>query len=185
MRIEPNWVKEVEKESGIKVSACFQCKKCTAGCPLTFAMDIFPDRIIRLVQLGQKDPVLSSSTIWTCSGCETCTTRCPNEVDVAGTMDYLKEKSIAGNIAVQQAETLVFHQSFLEEIWKRGRIFELGLMKNYMQDSGELKKKMEDKTLGEDLSLAWAMFKKGRMPLLPKSIKSKGEIREILKKKKL
>lgn len=181
MRIEPNWLKEVESESGIGVSSCFQCKKCTAGCPLTFAMDIYPDQVIRLVQLGQRDRVLCCSTIWTCSGCETCTTRCPNGVDVAGVMDFLKEKSVKSGMEIPQIKTLIFHRAFLNEIRKRGRVFELGLMKNYMQDSGELKKKWEEHTIGEDLALAWLMFKKGRMPLWPKGIRSKREIREILK----
>lgn len=181
MHIEPNWLKEVESESGIGISSCFQCRKCTAGCPLTFAMDIYPDQVIRLVQLGQRNRVLCCSTIWTCSGCETCTTRCPNGVDVAGVMDFLKEKSVKSGMEIPQIKTLIFHRAFLNEIRKRGRVFEPGLMKNYMQDSGELKKKWEERTIGEDLALAWLMFKKGRMPLLPKGIRSKREIREILK----
>ncbi|PQP34106.1 heterodisulfide reductase, partial [Desulfobacteraceae bacterium SEEP-SAG9] len=85
-------LEEIEAETGIKVSACYQCKKCTNGCPVTFAMDIYPDRVIRFIQLGQEDRVLNCNTIWICSACETCTTRCPNEVDIAGAMDYMKER---------------------------------------------------------------------------------------------
>ncbi len=37
--------------SCLAVSKCFQCRKCSGGCPLTFAMDLLPDRVIRLVFL--------------------------------------------------------------------------------------------------------------------------------------
>ncbi|MEW6326471.1 MAG: 4Fe-4S dicluster domain-containing protein [Thermodesulfobacteriota bacterium] len=181
MRIDPAWLDEVEDESGIQLSSCYQCRKCTNGCPLTFAMDIYPDQVIRLVQMGQQERVLTCSTIWVCSSCETCTTRCPNGVDVAGVMDYLKETSIKMGFDIPQPNTYIFHRVFMDEIRKRGRVFEAGLMKSYMVASGELKRKLEDKSILEDLALGWIMFKKGRMPLFPKGIKGKRDIREILK----
>lgn len=181
MQIDPTWLGEIEKTSGIKVSACYQCKKCTSGCPLAFAMDIYPDQVIRMVQMGQRERVLSCSTIWVCSGCKTCTTRCPNGVDVAGVMDCLKERAIKEGIEIPENKTLIFHKAFLNEIRKRGRIYEAGLMKNYMSESGELKRRLDDKSIYEDLALGWAMFKKGRMPLLPKGIKGRKEIKVILK----
>jgi len=75
--INPAFLEEVEGGSGVKVSACFQCRKCTNGCPVTFAMDLYPDQVMRYIQLGIREPVLNSSTIWVCASCETCTTRCP------------------------------------------------------------------------------------------------------------
>ncbi|MFH1147352.1 MAG: 4Fe-4S dicluster domain-containing protein [Pseudomonadota bacterium] len=181
MQIDPTWLGEIEKASGIKVSACYQCGKCTSGCPLTFAMDINPDRIIRMVQMGERGRVLSCSTIWVCSSCKTCSTRCPNEVDVAGIMDCLKETAIKEGIEIPEKKSFLFHKAFLNEIRKRGRVYEAGLMKNYMTESGELKRRMDDKTIYEDLALGWAMFRKGRMPLLPRGIKGKREIKDILK----
>lgn len=181
MQIDPTWLEEVERESRIGLSACYQCKKCTSGCPLTFAMDIYPDQLIRLIQMGQRERVLSSSTIWVCSACETCTTRCPNGVDVAGVMDYLKETVVKMGYDIAQPNTYIFHRVFLDEVRRRGRVFEAGLLKNYMLQSGELRKKLQNSSIFEDLSLGWSMFKKGRMLLLPKRIKGKREIREILK----
>lgn len=179
MNTDQEWCKKVEQESGINVSACYQCKKCTNGCPVTFAMDIFPDNVIRLVQMGQKEAVLSCSTIWICSGCETCTTRCPNEVDVAGIMDYLKEEAIQTAHEIPAPKTYAFHKVFLDEIKRRGRISEGGLMARYMLESGELRKKIDDKTIKNDILLGWEMFKKGRMNLLSKRVKNRKEIREI------
>ncbi len=42
----------------VSVAACFQCKKCSSGCPLTFAMDLLPDQVIRLALLGLEEQLL-------------------------------------------------------------------------------------------------------------------------------
>lgn len=175
-------LEQIEEETEIKVSACYQCKKCTNGCPVTFAMDIYPDRVIRLVQLGQEEKVLNCNTIWICSACETCTTRCPNEVDIAGTMDYLKERAVKAKISIPQPKTYAFHRAFLSDIKRRGRVFEGSLMLDYMLRSGEFTRKLF-KFDTSDALLGWNMFKRGRLKLLPKGIKSKGkkEIKKILK----
>lgn len=167
--------------SCLNCTACYQCKRCTNGCPVTFAMDLYPDEVIRRVNLGQMERVLACSTIWICSACETCTTRCPNEVDIAGVMDYLKELSLEKGIKPAQPRTYAFHESFLKEIEKRGRVFEGGLMQRYLFKSGDIYRKTLDLTILEDLRLGLAMLKKGRMPLLPERIKGRREVKEIIK----
>lgn len=181
IKIDPSFSKTVEALTGPHLTACFQCRKCTNGCPVTFAMDIYPDQVIRLAVLGQKDRVLNCNTIWVCSSCETCTTRCPNEVDIAATMDALKEMAIEAGIEIPQPKTVAFHRAFLEDVKKRGRMFEGKVMQSYLLKSGEFYKKIMDGSIKEEISLGWNMFKKGRLPLLPKGIKAKKEIREILK----
>ncbi len=174
---------EKEIREFLKVPACYQCKRCTNGCPVSFAMDVYPDEIIRRVGLGQIDRVLTTHTIWICSSCETCTTRCPNEVDIAGVMDLLKELAVKRGIKPPEPNTLIFHQSFLKEIEKRGRVFEGGLMQGYMLRSGELFKKLRDGSIWDEVVLGIKMFKKGRLPLLPESIKAKKEVKELMKKR--
>jgi heterodisulfide reductase subunit C len=144
-------------------------------------MDIYPDQVIRLVMLGQRDRVLTCKTIWLCSACETCTTRCPNEVDIAATMDALKEMAVEEGIQVPEPKTYAFHKAFLDDVKKRGRIFEGKLMQSYLIQSGELFRKVVDGSIKEEISLGLNMFKKGRLPLLPKGIKDRKEIKEILK----
>ena len=181
IKIDPNFSRTVEESTRLNLDACFQCRKCTNGCPVTFAMDIYPDQVIRLVLMGQKERVLRCSTIWVCSACETCTTRCPNEVDIAGTMDALKEMALKERVQVSQPKTHAFHRAFLEDIKKRGRMFEGGLMQSYLLKSGEFFRKLANGTIREDINLGLNMFRKGRLPLLPKGIKGKKEIKEILK----
>ncbi|MBW1742012.1 MAG: 4Fe-4S dicluster domain-containing protein [Deltaproteobacteria bacterium] len=105
MKVDPNFANLVESITHLNLTSCFQCRKCTNGCPVTFAMDIYPDQVIRLAILGQKEQVLNSSTIWVCSACETCTTRCPNEVDIAATMDALKEMAVKEGIQIPEPKT--------------------------------------------------------------------------------
>lgn len=181
IKIDPNFSRTVEESTRLNLDACFQCRKCTNGCPVTFAMDIYPDQVIRLVLMGQKERVLRCSTIWVCSACETCTTRCPNEVDIAGTMDALKEMALKERVQIPQPKTHAFHRAFLEDIKKRGRMFEGGLMQSYLLKSGEFFRKLANGTIREDINLGLNMFRKGRLPLLPKGIKGKKEIKEILK----
>ncbi|MFL7807317.1 MAG: 4Fe-4S dicluster domain-containing protein, partial [Anaerolineae bacterium] len=71
---------EVERRSGQNLARCYQCGKCSAGCPIAFEMDYPPHQVIRGVQMGMRDLVLASSTIWLCAACETCSTRCPQDV---------------------------------------------------------------------------------------------------------
>jgi len=78
-----DFLEEVNQHSGEKVQLCFQCFKCSLGCPVSFAMDYLPHQLLRMVQMGLKDRVLHSHTIWVCAACETCTTRCPNHIDIA------------------------------------------------------------------------------------------------------
>lgn len=179
--IEPGSRKKEKASARLKTSMCYQCKRCTNGCPVTFAMDIYPDRVIRLVNLGRMDRVLNCNTIWICSACETCTTRCPNEVDIAGVMDYLKERAIHEGVKIPQPRTHAFHEAFLKDIEKRGRVFEGRMMQSYMIRSGELFRKIGNGSIVEDISLGLKLFLKGRMPLLPEGIKRKKEIKDLIK----
>jgi len=115
---------EVEARSGINPARCYQCGKCTAGCPMTFAMDLDPARVMRLVQLGQRDQVLQSHTLWLCASCETCTTRCPQEVDPARVMDALR--ILAREAGFTQAEKGIAYanQGLLSSVRGRGRVHE-------------------------------------------------------------
>ena len=89
-----SFLQRAEAAGPFNAAECFQCRKCTNGCPASFAMDLFPDQIIRLAILGQTAEVLQSRTIWVCASCETCSTRCPNGVRIAELMDYFKELAV-------------------------------------------------------------------------------------------
>ncbi|MFQ6066262.1 MAG: 4Fe-4S dicluster domain-containing protein [bacterium] len=82
-------IKKVEELSGEKVLSCYQCGKCSAGCPVVSAMDILPSQVIRLVQLGD-DKVLNCKAIWFCASCFICASRCPRGIDISRIMESLR-----------------------------------------------------------------------------------------------
>lgn len=89
-RLQSDFVKKVEAISGQSLLACNQCGKCSAGCPMSFAMDFLPNQIMRLVQLGLEEDIGNSRTIWLCASCLTCTVRCPKGVDISRVMEALR-----------------------------------------------------------------------------------------------
>jgi heterodisulfide reductase subunit C len=91
------FVKDVELISGQDLLACNQCGKCGAGCPVASALDLLPNAVIRLAQLGQED-VLESQTIWVCAACQTCVSRCPKNVDVPRVMEALRTVAMQRHI---------------------------------------------------------------------------------------
>jgi heterodisulfide reductase subunit C len=183
---EPDYrfLEQIEAQGPFQAGACFQCRKCTNGCPVTFAMDLYPDEVIRMVILGQRDTVLDCQTIWVCAACETCTTRCPNDVKIAELMDCLKEIAVHEGVPSSQPQILALHETFLNNIKKRGRLYETTLLPAYLLKSGQLLEKWNSGTWRYDLKLGCQMFSKRRLPFLPKSISGKSEIRKILSQRK-
>jgi heterodisulfide reductase subunit C len=90
-KVAGDFVKMVNEISGQNVLNCYQCGRCSAGCPLTFAMKMLPSQVIRLVQLGLEQEVYESNTPWVCASCLTCHARCPRGVDLAKVMEALRK----------------------------------------------------------------------------------------------
>jgi heterodisulfide reductase subunit C len=176
-----HFAEELLEGGPFQTEACFQCRKCTNGCPVSFAMDLFPDEVVRLVLLGQKEKVLNCKTIWICAACETCTTRCPNEVRIAELMDHLKEMAIKENVPCPVPQVLTLHETFLNNVKKRGRVFETTLLPAYLLKSGRIPRKLKDGTWLEEARLGWKMFFKGRMPFFQKKIRGKKDVKGLFK----
>ncbi|MBM4274698.1 MAG: heterodisulfide reductase [Deltaproteobacteria bacterium] len=148
----------------LQVSACYQCRKCSGGCPLTFAMDLLPDRVIRLALLGQEDLVLNCRTIWVCSSCETCTTRCSNGIDIAAVMDWLKEEALKRGLTTPQPEVAAFQRLFLDNIRAGGgRLSETRLLGNFTLF--KLRRGFNFKEHWANAKLGYQLFKRGRLKL--------------------
>ena len=92
--------------SGQTIQLCYHCHKCTAGCPAASAMEYGPDRILRLIQFGQRERLLTSRDAWLCLGCEMCGAFCPNEIDIGEVMIALKEMSEEIGYRVEDCQQL-------------------------------------------------------------------------------
>ncbi len=94
----------VETLSGQMLRACYQCGRCSAGCPVVEEMDIIPSEVIRLLQLGQVDEVLNSKTIWTCASCLQCASRCPKGVEFSNICDALRAIVLRTRLATPKVD---------------------------------------------------------------------------------
>jgi len=176
--------KLVQNAGGDKVSLCYQCRKCSSGCPVAFAMDYYPDVILRMVRLGMKDRVLESNTIWLCASCETCTTRCPNEIDIAGVMDALRHVSMAeGKISPSVKNIPVLHKAFLGSIKANGRVHETGMMSDYILKSNPFTK-ITNGELIDQAKLGWDMLRRGKLNIRPHKIHNTEEVKKAFAKSK-
>lgn len=165
----------VYQSTGTSPTDCYQCGRCAAGCMQNVPgeMDLSPTRLMRLLQLEvafAEEPAkageyarrtLSSDAPWLCAGCLACTTRCPQGVDIAGTMDLLREEAIKRGLASNSRrarDIQKFHQVFLDGTTKRGRIHELALVMMYKLKTGHF---FADAMLGP------AMLLKGKLHIKP------------------
>ena len=89
-QLQSDFVKKVEEISGEDLLSCYQCGKCSAGCPMAKDMDLLPNQIIRLMQLGLREEIAKANTIWMCASCTTCGVRCPRGVDLSRVMETLR-----------------------------------------------------------------------------------------------
>ena len=173
--VDITFVRRVRQLSGGNFDRCYQCFTCSLSCPVSFAMDYYPDQIIRMAQLGLKQPVLTSSAIWMCLGCETCVARCPNEVDILGVMDTLREIAIQEKIKGKESVIPTFHQSFLNPIRAFGKQYELGML---------LLLKWRTRDFFSDIGLGIKMLLKGKLAILPSRIKGSRQVSEIFNRVK-
>lgn len=174
--------RKIVQSVGDEILACYQCLKCSAGCPVSFAMDILPHQVIRAVIFGWSDRVLASKSIWVCASCETCTTRCPNRIDIAGVMDRLRQLRIESGKAAAVPKVRIFHDVFLEGIRKRGRLHELSMMRVYSTRSGELKEKLRSGAWRSDVRLGTKLLWRGKLKILPSRCADMDSVRRIFEK---
>lgn len=170
---ENSFLAEIVKASGETIQACYQCQKCSAGCPVVEAMDLLPNQVLRHIQYGHRDRVLTSKTIWICASCYTCSVRCPNNIDIAKIMDTLRHVAIHSGVKPGERDIPIFHSVFLNEIRSKGRIHELSLIFRF---------KAKTRDFLKDAGLGWKMFRLGKIKLFPSTFSGGKEIKEIFEK---
>ena len=157
--IKSDLAERIREEIGENVYLCYQCVKCTSGCPVAEYFDWQPNQIMRAVQLGQEDIALQSKTPWLCSSCLTCTTRCPQGLDITAIMEFLTRESLERGYKPRIPETNRFNRAFMREINLWGRSYEPGLMAELI-----LQKPM---TLIDDILLYLKFFQNGKVGFIP------------------
>jgi len=165
-----DFVRKVENLSGSSVRRCFQCGKCSAGCPMRSFMEHPPNRIVRLLQLGQYERVLAGRSIWYCASCETCSTRCPNKVDLAAIMDALRKCAWDAQGPSKESRVQLANRLFIENIRTYGRQYEMRLAAVFNVKSGQLLK---------DLMLGPKLITRGKLKMFHRKNDNVAEIDQI------
>jgi len=136
-------------------------------------MEFPPAKLVRWCLAGDIDRIVKSKTIWVCSSCQTCMTRCPFEINVPHIIDLLKEYAYKNKLTKEERATRLFHKIFLLNVERLGRVNETGLIAIWKGISGKW---------FSDLGLGAKMFKKGKLPLVSEKVKGQKEVKKLFKK---
>jgi heterodisulfide reductase subunit C len=167
--------RRVQEISGVDLSLCYQCKKCTSGCPVSSMAKCPPSEIMRRLHLGAGDELLNSDILWMCVSCETCSTRCPMGIDVAAVMDALRKLARERNAAKGEGNVPLFNKAFLKTVQVFGRTYDIAMIAGYKLGSGKLM---------ADTEKFPTMLKKRKIALLPPLGADRKTVRRIFRKTK-
>ena len=163
---------EIARKADVNLRDCYQCGKCSAGCPMSEDMDLPPRQVIRKLQLGLLDEALSASSPWLCAQCQVCSVRCPQGIDITGIMREVRRASkAAGKRSLPESD--VFEDLFLKKVKKKGRSSEQYLAASYNMSSGHLM---------QDMGSAPKMLSKGLVGVKAQSVRDIDAVRKIFEK---
>ena len=114
-----NELHSVLEDAKVNPKDCYQCGKCSAGCPVASDADMTPREVLRHLQLEQVDPVLKSNMPWLCAGCGMCLARCPQSVDIPNLMLACRRAAEAQGIK-PIGEVARFNQLFVNGVREKG-----------------------------------------------------------------
>jgi len=175
-KAKSDFVREVMKmPGGENILDCIQCGLCAGSCASRFAMDYSPMQLIKMMHLGMKEKVLSSSTIWACTSCYTCSTRCPRAINITSLMMSLRNLAIQENPVAKTGVKPKFHKSFFEIVNKYGRLHEPELLI-------KLLKKTDLKSLFHNAALGLRLWRKGKLQIRAPKIEQTTDLSNILEK---
>jgi len=83
--------KLIRAECGENVYLCYQCERCSSGCPTAMEMRYRPAQMMRIAQFGLEDMLSSDASIWRCLGCDTCTAHCPHNLSVRRLVEVMRQ----------------------------------------------------------------------------------------------
>jgi heterodisulfide reductase subunit C2 len=165
-------IHKVRELTGVDLSNCFQCKKCSSGCPVAEFVESPPSQIMRRLHLGAGDELLESDLVWTCASCSTCSARCPMGIDVAAVMDSLRKLALEKEAAGSKGTVPKFNRAFLYSVMIFGRAYDMGMVALY---------KFLTLSFMKDTDKFPLMLKKRKIALLPSFAADRKTVKRIFK----
>lgn len=182
-------VEEIMNRSGQNLSACYQCRRCAAGCSVGEETGVTPDRLIRMVMLGDKEAAMNNLLVGKCVACYTCGRRCPNTIQTARITETLKQMGKKTSSKPLSPRIADFHEAFMTSTKHFGRFNEMEGMAIY-----KIKIAVKETLQGKlkaviDEMISWArlgaeMTKKKRVHFGINRIKNRSELKALYKKAK-
>jgi heterodisulfide reductase subunit C len=163
---------QVREISGVDLSVCYQCKRCTSGCPVSAMAQCPPAEVMRRLHLGAGDELLASDIVWMCVSCETCSARCPMGIDVAAVMDALRKLARQQGATKVEGHVPLFNRAFLKTVQLFGRSYDLAMIAAY---------KLGSRKLMADTDKFPTMLKKRKIALLPPTGADRKTVRRIFR----
>ena len=115
--LDPEFTKEVSKLlGGQDLSACFQCAKCSAGCPVSDKVNIQIHEVMRMLLFGLHE-VLDTDMVWLCTTCYQCQERCPQGIDITDILFGLK------NLSFKQGKAPQGYATSRQGLFDTGRLY--------------------------------------------------------------
>ena len=182
-------VEEVMRRSSQNLIACYQCRKCAAGCPVAEKTGVTPDSLIRKIILGDRKGALENNLVWQCVSCYTCGTRCPNKIQTGRITETLKKMAKEEHKKPMRPEVKYFHEAFCAAARHFGRVNEIEFMglyeiKNTMRNLIRFKFKTILREYTRWALMGLEMTKKRRMHFSLERVNGSHDLRRLYKKAK-
>ena len=188
--VSESFTREIMDRSGQNLTACYQCRRCAAGCPVGEETGyVTPDRLIRMIILGDREEALNNELVWKCVSCYTCGTRCPNEIHTVKITETLKKMALETHLEPLKPKVAYFHKAFVSSAVSTGRMNEIMFVTMYaMKNSFKSAIRMNFKTIYTDLmelaKIGLSMTLRKRMHFGFQSSNGRSEIKRLYKKAK-
>lgn len=168
-----DFAEDIIQRSGVNINLCWHCKTCAGGCPFSDSMDYLPNQVIRLAQLGMKKEVMESSAIWICVGCHTCSTECPQAIDMSAVMDAIRQIAVEEGVQIAEPNIEHFHKEVINSIRRHGRTHKLEIMLRY---------KLSRRDWFSDMDVGLKMLSKRKLDLMPSKVTKLPDIKKLFDK---
>ncbi|MCX7683551.1 MAG: (Fe-S)-binding protein [Anaerolineae bacterium] len=125
----------IREACGENVYLCYQCERCSSGCPTSMAMRYRPAQMMRLAQFGLAERLETDASVWRCLGCDTCTAHCPHNLSVRRLVELMRQKVIQERYLPRGIEALDGDETLQKGIRALGMLSER--IRTYYNVSGE------------------------------------------------
>ncbi len=168
------FLSEVERiPGGERLERCIQCGTCTGSCPVSYAMDVSPRQVIALFRAGAIEQILQSRTVWVCASCYNCTVRCPAQIRITDLFYALKRLAMERGIRPSRFPVYRLSECFARSVRRYGRNYEFGLIRSFLMATRPW-------VLLRQSAIGWRLWRRGRLSLLPESIRGRNDLRAII-----